>query len=139
MLSAVRVGAAESHPMLVPVYLGDGQVAFVAYSAAVVLVVALDDMLLQFLVHHGAWLCDCCGTLGTLVVDMAEATFLLDGLCPVWIVAFGVSLAVGGHCAENHHCDYHHALNCSLHNLSCFVSRATLFDIVWKFAVLKLR
>ena len=117
MLSEARGGAAESHPMLVPVYLGDGQVAFVAYSAAVVLVVALDDMLLQFLVHHGAWLCDCCGPLATLVVDMAEATFLLDGLCLVWIVAFGICLAVGGHCAENHHCDYHHALNCSLHNL----------------------
>ena len=61
---------------------------------------------------------------------MTEVAFFPDGLYSARVVAVCICLTESGHCAENHHCDYHHALNCSLHNLKGIVSLAALFYIV---------
>ena len=96
------------------------EVAFFANTVAVVVVVALEDVCPHLFAHH--WLAVYVAATVVHVTLVAGVAYYRCANNEVGLVVMNVCLCIakGGHCAEDHHSDYHHALHCSLHIRFCF-------------------
>ena len=96
------------------------EVALLANTMAVEVVVALEDVCAKLFSHH--WLAVYVATAVVTVTLVAGVAYYRCANNKVWLVVVNVCscIAKGGHCAEDHHSDYHHALHCCLHIRFCF-------------------
>ena len=111
------------HGVLEAAYVATSQATLLAHPVAVEFVVALGHVLAHLLVH-GELVAVCHHDASTAgIVHVTEAALTLHGGCLgalVLIVVVCIIGCKGGSCAEDHHSDYHQALECSLHNRIVF-------------------